>query len=163
MLFHLVIMVFLCEVLTNRPEISRPSGHPCCRIPVVLSKMSRTRTLKLNVDSREIDISVLSGLWVLYWFVLFFLGSQPNSFKNYDSITAIVYPRMWIHLHLFQVELVTSNYKIHSLLSEYQRNRVGKNFLGVWDENNYLRKTLEVNDSEIKSLSRKCWRSCLNI
>ena len=33
MLFHLVIMFFLCQVMTNRLGISQPSGHTCSIFP----------------------------------------------------------------------------------------------------------------------------------
>ena len=36
--FHLVIMVFLCEVMTNRLGISQPSGHPCIGALVKLTE-----------------------------------------------------------------------------------------------------------------------------
>ena len=49
MLFHLVIMVFLSEVMTNRLRISRPSGNPCL-ISDFLKKMHQ---LRWHIENRE--------------------------------------------------------------------------------------------------------------
>ena len=81
MLFHLVIMVFLCEVMTNRLGISQPSGHRCTTLWIhwrgAIFRSFLIKNLELNRN------------WTVLQIILIQNGSFRALFFLFDNFLAI--------------------------------------------------------------------------